>query len=73
MAYKCISNNIVLIGEMSVVGPRLHAIELDCYCTKKYKNYRFRHLVKPGITGMAKPKVIGEKFGVILIWTIELN
>jgi putative colanic acid biosynthesis UDP-glucose lipid carrier transferase len=46
----------VLIGEMSIVGPRPHAIEMDSYCSKKYKNYRLRYLVRPGITGMAQAK-----------------
>lgn len=46
----------VLIGQMSIVGPRPHAVEMNNYFSSKYKNYNFRHLVKPGITGLAQAK-----------------
>jgi putative colanic acid biosynthesis UDP-glucose lipid carrier transferase len=44
----------VLIGEMSVVGPRPHMIR-DCdEFSKIIKEYHLRERVKPGITGMAQ-------------------
>lgn len=44
----------VLIGEMSIVGPRPHMIK-DCHeFSKIIKEYHLRDKVKPGITGMAQ-------------------
>jgi putative colanic acid biosynthesis UDP-glucose lipid carrier transferase len=44
----------VLKGDMSLVGPRPHAVSFE----EKYKEFvdeiRLRHLVKPGITGWAQ-------------------
>jgi exopolysaccharide biosynthesis polyprenyl glycosylphosphotransferase len=44
----------VLSGEMSLVGPRPHAIAHDDYYSTLISNYRMRQLVKPGITGWAQ-------------------
>ena len=44
----------VLVGDMSLVGPRPHAVAHDEYYSKRIENYRLRHLVKPGITGWAQ-------------------
>ena len=44
----------VLIGDMSVVGPRPHAIEHDEYYKKIIGNYSRRYEVKPGLTGLAQ-------------------
>jgi Undecaprenyl-phosphate glucose phosphotransferase len=44
----------VLRGEMSIVGPRPHAVAHDDYFLKQIENYAFRHHVKPGITGWAQ-------------------
>ena len=44
----------VLKGEMSVVGPRPHALTHDEYYGKQINNYCVRLLVKPGITGLAQ-------------------
>ncbi|HWB46466.1 MAG TPA: undecaprenyl-phosphate glucose phosphotransferase [Hyphomicrobiaceae bacterium] len=44
----------VLRGEMSLVGPRPHAIAHDDEYSKLIANYAFRHHVKPGITGWAQ-------------------
>lgn len=47
----------VLIGNMSVVGPRPHPIKLDKEYMDLINSYMVRHFVKPGVTGWAQ--VIG--------------
>ena len=44
----------VLKGEMSLVGPRPHALAHDDEYSNSIKKYAFRHHVKPGITGWAQ-------------------
>jgi len=44
----------VLIGDMSVVGPRPVMPKLDEEFERQARAYRTRHLVKPGITGLAQ-------------------
>ena len=44
----------VLKGEMSVVGPRPHAVPYDDLYGKVVDEIRLRHNVKPGITGWAQ-------------------
>ncbi len=44
----------VLRGEMSIVGPRPHAVAHNEEYRKKIKGYMLRHKVKPGITGWAQ-------------------
>jgi putative colanic acid biosysnthesis UDP-glucose lipid carrier transferase len=46
----------VLLGQMSIVGPRPHMLK-DCRdFNLVVKNYKLRTLVKPGITGLAQIK-----------------
>jgi len=44
----------VLIGNMSVVGPRPHAISFEEKYSEFVEEIKLRHLVKPGITGWAQ-------------------
>ncbi|EDY81707.1 exopolysaccharide biosynthesis polyprenyl glycosylphosphotransferase subfamily [Verrucomicrobiia bacterium DG1235] len=44
----------VLLGEMSVSGPRPHLIDHDREFSEKLQVYYTRHFVKPGITGLAQ-------------------
>jgi len=46
----------VFLGEMSLVGPRPH-MHADCTSFSQVVNgYKFRNMVKPGITGLAQVK-----------------
>ena len=44
----------VLRGDMSLVGPRPHALAHDNYYDQIVRNYAYRHHVKPGLTGWAQ-------------------
>lgn len=44
----------VLMGDMSVVGPRPHALQHNDIYKEKLEMYMLRHRVKPGITGWAQ-------------------
>lgn len=44
----------VLLGDMSVVGPRPNMIKQLEYYSQHIENYSFRHFVTPGITGYAQ-------------------
>jgi Undecaprenyl-phosphate glucose phosphotransferase len=44
----------VLLGDMSLVGPRPHALAHDVQYSGLISNYPYRHHVRPGITGWAQ-------------------
>lgn len=44
----------VIAGDMSLVGPRPHAIQHDEEYSKRIFDYFARHNIKPGITGLAQ-------------------
>jgi lipopolysaccharide/colanic/teichoic acid biosynthesis glycosyltransferase len=50
----------ILLGQMSVVGPRPERPELVGTLSESIAYYNERHLVKPGLTGWAQ---IGFRYG----------
>ena len=46
----------IIRGEMSVVGPRPHALAIDKKFAPIIENYQKRYNVKPGLTGLAQIK-----------------
>jgi len=46
----------VLIGNMSIVGPRPHTIPMNQTFQLQVEKYNSRHKIKPGITGLAQVK-----------------
>jgi lipopolysaccharide/colanic/teichoic acid biosynthesis glycosyltransferase len=44
----------VIMGEMSLVGPRPHALAHDNYYDQLISKYVYRHHMKPGLTGWAQ-------------------
>lgn len=53
----------VLLGNMSVIGPRPHMLQHTTAFSEKIKAYHLRHLVKPGITGLSQ--VLGYRGEII--------
>lgn len=46
----------VIYGNMSLVGPRPHILVQNEAYSKEIEGYRNRHLVKPGLTGLAQAR-----------------
>ncbi len=44
----------VLIGDMSIIGPRPERAEIVEKFTKESNHYQYRHIIRPGITGWAQ-------------------
>ena len=46
----------VLLGDMSVVGPRPHMVSVTNEYAERIDKFMVRHFIKPGITGLAQTK-----------------
>jgi len=44
----------VLLGQMSIVGPRPHMLRHNVEYASMSPNYHLRHITKPGLTGLAQ-------------------
>lgn len=55
----------VLKGEMSLVGPRPHAVQHDEEYSRRIDAYFARHNIKPGITGLAQVRGLRGETGEI--------
>ena len=46
----------ILLGQMSLIGPRPETLNLSEWYEAEIPFYRYRHIVRPGITGWAQVK-----------------
>ncbi|PMD90713.1 sugar transferase [Siphonobacter sp. BAB-5405] len=54
----------VILGDMSIVGPRPHALEHDAEYWTIVPNFSHRYLVRPGITGLAQTRGLRGEVGL---------
>lgn len=59
----------VLLGQMSIVGPRPHMLKHTKEYSKLIDKYMVRHLIKPGVTGWAQ--VTGFRGETKELWQME--
>ncbi|GGZ19298.1 undecaprenyl-phosphate glucose phosphotransferase [Echinicola pacifica] len=59
----------VLIGDMSIVGPRPHTVPMNETFKTQIEKYNTRHKIKPGITGLAQVK--GYRGEIIMPYQIR--
>ena len=59
----------VLLGDMSIVGPRPHMLKHTAEYSQLINKYMVRHFIKPGITGWAQ--VTGFRGETKELWQME--
>lgn len=63
----------VLKGDMTIVGPRPHAIEVDNIFQNIVDKYMVRYFVKPGITGLAQIKGFRGNDDIYMKYRIRMD
>ncbi len=67
----------VLMGEMSLVGPRPHMLRHNVIYSRIIRDYHDRHRVKPGLTGLAQMRgyhgIIQNKQDLVNLVTSDLE
>lgn len=53
----------VLVGDMSIVGPRPHTVPMNKIFKRQIAKYNSRHKIKPGITGLAQVRGFRGEIG----------